>query len=66
MDAQLEFARALVRPVVTLSGWAVLLVMYYTGTDVPDKFFNLQSGVTLWYFADRTVKHIVEHKNGKQ
>lgn len=56
----LELARAVVRPVVTLAGWTVLLAMWYEGRPVPDEAFKLVTGLTLWWFADRTLGHARE------
>lgn len=62
MDDYKELIRTLVRPVITLSGWTVYLVMLEAGKAVPDEAFKAIIGFTAWFFVDRSIAHF---RNGK-
>jgi len=57
-----NFFRAATRPVVTVIFAAVIAQVVVEGIDAPDWFIALATGVILWWFGDRTVKHIKERK----
>ena len=54
MNGKMEFVRAIVRPIITLSGWAVLLWMVATAKAPPEWFQVLVVGLTTWWYADRS------------
>ena len=57
-----NFFRAATRPVVTVIFAAVIAQVVVEGIDAPDWFIALATGIILWWFGDRTVKHIKERK----
>ena len=57
-----DFFRAATRPVVTVIFAAVIAQVVVEGIDAPDWFIALATGIILWWFGDRTVKHIKERK----
>lgn len=46
-------ARALVRPIVTLSGWAVITYLVVEQLPIPDWYQVVVVGFTTWWFATR-------------
>lgn len=52
--------RAATRPVVTIIFAAVIAQVVTEGIDAPDWFIGLAITVILWWFGDRTVRHIKE------
>lgn len=49
----MEMVRAVVRPVVTLSGWGAIIFMLLDGQDVPEWFQVVVVGLSTWWFASR-------------
>ena len=45
--------RAVVRPLVTISGWGAVLGMVLTQTPIPEWFQVSVIGLTTWWFATR-------------
>ena len=62
MNVFLDFFRALTRPVVTIMFAAVIAQVVVEGIVAPQWFLALSSACILWYFGDRTVKHVKERK----
>ena len=58
MLAQLkDFINAIVRPIVTLSGWLTILLMSWTGRPIPDFLATFVTALTAWIFVERAMKH---------
>lgn len=57
-----ELIRAIARPVVTIIFAAVIAQVVTQGIDAPEWFIGLASAVILWWFGDRTIRHIKENK----
>ena len=53
-----DLFRAATRPVVTVIFAAVIAQVVVEGIDAPDWFIALATTSILWWFGDRTVKHI--------
>ena len=49
----MEQVRAVVRPIITLSGWAFLLYAFIVGLAVAEWFWTTVVSLTVWWFADR-------------
>ena len=56
---------AIARPIVLVIGWAGWVSFIYDGIAYPQSFEIALLGITSWFFADRTVKHIKERQNVK-
>ena len=59
-----NFFRAATRPAVTIIFAAVIAQVVIDRIDAPQWFLALASGCILWWFGDRTVRHIKEKKRG--
>jgi len=57
-----DIFRKATRPIVTIIFAAVIAQVVVEGIDAPDWFIALATGTILWWFGDRTVKHIKERK----
>ncbi len=57
-----EMLRAVARPVVTIIFTAVIAQAVVERTEVPQWFLALAIPCITWWFAERTVTHIVERK----
>ena len=62
MDIIPEFFRAATRPAVTVIFAAVLAQVVVERIDAPDWFIALATACILWWFGDRTVRHVKEKK----
>ena len=51
-----EALRALVRPLLALSAWAVILYQVLSGDNIPGELWAIASILTGFYFAERAVK----------
>ena len=49
-----EFIRAVVRPIITLSGWGAVTWLVLDGKIPADGYLAIVSGLTAWWFATRT------------
>ena len=59
-----EVFRAATRPIVTIIFAAVIAQVVTEGIDAPDWFIGLAVTVILWWFGDRTVKHLKDRRVG--
>ena len=57
-----DIFRAVTRPIVTIIFAAVIAQVVTEGIDAPEWFLGLAVTVILWWFGDRTVRHIKENK----
>ena len=57
-----DIFRAATRPIVTIIFAAVIAQVVTEGIDAPEWFLGLAVTVILWWFGDRTVRHIKEKK----
>jgi len=57
-----DIFRKATRPIVTIIFAAVIAQVVVEGIDAPDWFIALATVSILWWFGDRTVKHIKERK----
>ncbi|KKN44446.1 hypothetical protein LCGC14_0692930 [marine sediment metagenome] len=48
-----EFIRAMVRPMLALTGWLAILAMVWTGRPVPDQLWLAAVTFTGFYFGTR-------------
>ena len=64
LDAFCQMFRAATRPAVTIIFAAVIAQVVIDRIDAPQWFLALASGCILWWFGDRTVRHIKEKKRG--
>jgi len=60
-----DFIRAIPRPAVTIIFAAVIAQVVVERIDAPQWFLGLAATCILWWFGDRTVKHIKEKKEAK-
>lgn len=49
----METVRAVVRPIVTISGWGTLIYLIVMGKEINQEFFIAVMGLTAWWFATR-------------
>ena len=56
-----DFIRAMVRPLVTLSGWGTVLSMTWLGKPIPDFLLAFVTALTAWIFAERAMRHTTEN-----
>jgi hypothetical protein len=61
-----EMFRAVARPAVTIIFAAVIAQAVLQGIEVPQWFLALAIPTITWWFAERTVAHIKNNKNGGQ
>lgn len=54
--------RAITRPVVTIIFAATIAQVVVDKIDAPDWFIGLAVPVILWWFGERTMRHIKEKK----
>ncbi|MBA7466133.1 hypothetical protein ES707_01308 [subsurface metagenome] len=59
-----EIIRAIARPAISVIFAAVIAQVVVEGLSVPQWFLGLAGTCILWYFGDRTVKHIKDRRNG--
>ena len=59
-----DFFRAVARPAVTIIFAAVIAQVVIEGIDVPQWFLALAIPCITWWFAERTVTHVKEKKEG--
>lgn len=52
-DKLMELVRAVVRPIITLSGWAFIIYSLIVGATVPEWFWTAAVSLVTWWFADR-------------
>jgi hypothetical protein len=57
-----NFFRAITRPAVTIIFAAVIAQVVIDKIDAPQWFLGLAAACILWWFGDRTVRHIKESK----
>ena len=53
VDQFAELIRTVVRPIITVSGWATYLVLVLDGKPIPEHFDKVIAGFTAWWFLDR-------------
>jgi len=53
MKLDIETARAIVRPIITLSGWGSLLYGVLQGINIPEWYWTAVVGFTSFWFASR-------------
>ena len=58
-----EMFRAIARPAVTIIFAAVIANAVIDGIEIPQWFLGLAIPTITWWFAERTVTHVVERKN---
>ena len=61
-----EFVRACARPIISIIFAATIAQVVVEKIDAPEWFLALASGCILWWFGDRTAKHIKERKNERR
>lgn len=61
MDA-VEFVRAAARPIIGIIFAATIAQVVVERIDAPDWFLVLANLIIIWYFGERTVRHITEKK----
>jgi hypothetical protein len=59
-----ELFRAVARPAVTIIFAAVIAEAVIEGINVPQWFLGLAIPCITWWFAERTVTHVKEKKEG--
>jgi len=59
-----DLFRAVARPAVTIIFAAVIAQVVIEGIDVPQWFLALAIPCITWWFAERTVTHVKEKKEG--
>lgn len=59
-----DLFRAVARPAVTIIFAAVIAQAVIEGRPIPEWFLALAIPIITWWFAERTVTHIQERKNG--
>lgn len=59
-----EFIRAMVRPILTLMFSTIYLIAAFDARPLPEHFFELTAGLVVWWFADRSLGHLLNGKNG--
>ena len=57
-----DIFRAVTRPIVTIIFAATIAQVVVDKIDAPAQFWGLAIPVILWWFGERTVKHITEKK----
>ena len=57
-----EIITAIARPAVTVIFAAVIAQVVVYGIEVPQWFLGLAGACILWWFGDRTIKHIKDSK----
>lgn len=62
LEAFAEILRVATRPIVTIIFAAVIAQVVVERIDAPEWFLGLAATCILWWFGDRTVKHIKERK----
>ena len=58
-----EMFRAIARPAVTIIFAAVIANAVIDRIEIPQWFLGLAIPIITWWFAERTVTHVVERKN---
>ena len=58
-----EMFRAIARPAVTIIFAAVIANAVIDRIEIPQWFLGLAIPTITWWFAERTVTHVVERKN---
>jgi hypothetical protein len=66
LQAFTEMFRAVARPAVTIIFAAVIAQAVLQGIEVPQWFLALAIPCITWWFAERTLTHIKNNKNGGQ
>ena len=59
-----ECIRAMVRPILTLMFSTIYLIAAFDARPLPEHFFELTAGLVVWWFADRSLGHLLNGKNG--
>ena len=54
-----EFVKALVRPYIICSSWTVVLMMWFTGEEVPPILLGVASAIAGEYILERAKKRWV-------
>lgn len=60
-----EFVRAIARPAISVIFAAVIANIVVEGITPPDWFLPLAIPCITWWFAERTITHIKEKKEGE-
>ena len=65
MDKITDLLRSVARPAVTIIFAAVIAQVVVEKIDAPEWFIGLASVVILWWFGDRTARHIRKGKESE-